>query len=108
MSRKAAPEDVGCYAEGHWGQYAGAHMIERATEFGYDDAEAVALAGRKLAEMYPHNGEPLSDDEHEALTDATDDAEAWLNANAAPDGFSFGWHDGEFYLWSNENWENMP
>jgi hypothetical protein len=31
-----------------------------------------------------------------------DDAENWMNDNVAPEGFSFGWEDGEFFLLSNE------
>ena len=34
-----------------------------------------------------------------------DDAETWLNEHVAPEGYQFGWHDGEFFLWSNEEWE---
>lgn len=32
-------------------------------------------------------------------------AEAWLNANVAPDGWAFGWHDGEFMLWPDSDWQ---
>lgn len=102
---KATPADAGCYVDGHWGQYATAHMIERATEFGFTDAEAEDLAARKLVEMFPTNGPTLSDNEHEYLTDAADDAEAWLNEHVAPEGYSFGWYEGEFHLQSEAWWE---
>lgn len=46
---KATAADAGCYVDGHWGQYAAAHMVSRAQEFGYDDAEVISLADRKLA-----------------------------------------------------------
>jgi hypothetical protein len=39
------------------------------------------------------------------LADGAEDAEQWLNDFAAPDGYSFGWHEGEFFLWSDEQWE---
>lgn len=88
----------GCYVESWWGQYAGAHMVERAAEFGYSDPAALDLAKRHLASMSPNGREPLSIDELDALEDCVDGAEAWLNENAAPDGSSFGWVDGEFFL----------
>lgn len=97
--------ETGCYVDGHWGHYAGAHMIMRATEFGYSDEQAIELAQRRLNEMFPHDGPGLDDDEYEVFSDCIDDAEAWLNDHAAPEGYSFGWFDGEFYLWSNEDWE---
>lgn len=102
---RATPSDAGCYVDGHWGQYAIAHMIQRAQEFGYDDAQVIDLADRHLASMMPSGSEPLPDDEHEALICASDEVECWLNENIAPDGYSFGWYEGEFFLWSTEQWE---
>jgi hypothetical protein len=117
--KKANPEDAGCYVDGHWGQYAVAHMIQRAEEFGYGTSvhfgsgitpeleaqqEITFLAARHLDSMGPSDAPGITDDEHEMLSDASDDVEAWLNENAAPDGYSFGWWEGEFYLWSTETW----
>jgi hypothetical protein len=103
---KATPADAGCYVDGHWGQYAVAHMVNRAEEYGYAEAEVIDLADRHIASMGPSDAPGLTDDEHEALSDASDSVEQWLNDNVAPDGYSFGWHDGEFYLWSDEQWED--
>jgi hypothetical protein len=115
---KATPADAGCYVEGHWGQYAVAHMVQRAEEYGYASDRTASLkerahrediadlAARKLATMGPSGAPSLTDDEHEALSDASDSVEAWLNDNVAPDGYAFGWLDGEFYLWSDEQWED--
>ena len=36
---------------------------------------------------------------------AVEDAEQFLNDSVAPAGSSFGWYDGEFYLWSQKEWE---
>lgn len=102
---KALPSDAGCYVEGWWGQYAGAHMVMRATEFGYSDAEVIALARKKLDEMFPTSGEQLSDDEYEILSDMIEDVETWLNYNVAPALYLFGWYEGEFYLWTEKQWE---
>ena len=101
---KATPEDAGCYVDGHWGQYAVAHMVSRAEEFGYADADVTELADRHIASMGPSGAESLTDDEYEILSDASDDVENWLNENIAPEGYSFGWFEGEFYLWSDKLW----
>jgi hypothetical protein len=97
-------EDAGCYVDGWWGQYAVAHMVQRAEELGYDDHEIISLATRKLASMGPSTDPGLTDDEDEALTEASDSVETWLNDNVAPAGYLFGWEDGEFFLWSDEQW----
>ncbi len=47
----------------------------------------------------------LTDEEHDALVWAADEAEAWINEHVAPEGYSFGWHDGEWFLSSTEWWE---
>lgn len=98
----AVPADAGCYVDGSWGQYAVAHMVSRAEEFGYDQPEVIALADKHIASMGQSNSEPLTDDEHEILIEASDEVEQWLNDNVAPEGYSFGWHDGEFFLGSTE------
>lgn len=108
---RATPADVGCYVDGHWGQFGSAHLIERATEFGYDDQQAIELARRHLAMIGPgggRNDEPerdaLDENEHEALIEAASDVEDWLNEHVAPEGYQFGWYEGEFFLWSNLEW----
>jgi hypothetical protein len=103
---KATPEDVGCYVDSHWGQYAIAHMIERATEFGYHDEALEDIANRHLASIGPSDSEPITDDEHEAMMDGADEVEQWLNENIAPEGYSFGWWEGEFFLWPDSQWED--
>jgi hypothetical protein len=123
---KATPADAGCYVDGHWGQYAVAHMVNRAEEFGYgtarhfgatlDDPAArqeledqqtlIHLADRHIASIGPSDAPGITDDEHEVLSDAADEVEQWLNDNVAPEGYSFGWYEGEFYLWPDEQWED--
>lgn len=101
------PTDAGCYVDGHWGQYAVAHMVQRAEEMGYDNPEVTSLADRHMDEC-AHGSiarKPLDDDEHEALIDASDEVEEWLNEHIAPEGYHFGWHEGEFFLWSQSQWE---
>ena len=101
---KADPSDAGCWVDGHWGQYASANVIEMAAAHGWDDAEALGLAQKHLASMGPSTSEELSDEEFSTMMAAIDEAEEWLNENVAPEGFSFGWFDGEFFLMSEEWW----
>ncbi len=89
--------ETGCYIDGHWGQYGTARIIEIAHDFGWVDVEASELAAKHLASMGPSTSPDLTDDEHDRLIDAADDAEAWLNDNAADDEHYWGWHDGELF-----------
>ena len=75
----------GCWIEGSWGQYGVVRLQE-------------------IAEAYGWTGERL-DADAEFVNDAADEAEAYMNESVAPEGYSFGWHDGEFFLWSDADWE---
>ena len=102
---KVTASDAGCWIDGHWGQYGGARMVAIAAEYGWEDSEAIDLAQRHLAAMQPSDAPSLSDDEYIELSGALDDAEQFLNDYVAPDGYTFGWFDGEFFLWSDEDWQ---
>ena len=108
---KLTPEDAGCWVDGHWGQYAVAHMVNRAEELGYGSqnlpgmSQVIDIADRHIASIGPSDAPGITDDEHEALIEASDEVEDWLNHNVTPKGYSFGWHDGEFFLWSTGTWE---
>jgi hypothetical protein len=103
---KALPTDAGCWIDGHWGQYGPARLVSIAVVYGYDDDRVVSIARRHLDECsHPGVDNEITDDDFDQLSGAIDEVESWLNANVAPEGFSFGWHDGEFYLWSTETWE---
>lgn len=101
---KADPNDAGCWIDGHWGQYAVARMIEIAADLGYQDS-AVDIAARHLASMGPSDSPDITDEQYEDMLWAADEVEYWLNENVAPEGFSFGWYEGEFFLWPDESWE---
>ena len=100
--------DAGCWVDGHTGQYGIARMILIAEGLGYVDEAArmpfATLDCVSLARRH-YYGSDISDEEVENMHQAADDVESWLNANAAPDGYSFGWHDGEFFLQSDEWWQ---
>jgi hypothetical protein len=102
---KADPADAGCWIDGHWGQYGPACLVDIAVTHGWTDPTD-DVAKRHLAEAgHVETLDPITPDEFEALMDASNDAEAWLNDNVAPEGFAFGWHDGEFFLWDTDTWE---
>lgn len=99
---KITPPSTGCYVDGHWGQYATAGVVIIAEDYGYDDAEAISLAEKHLKAMGPNDNPDLTDDEMESLVWFADKAEQWLNENVSNDGFSWDWHDGEFFYMSTE------
>lgn len=105
MTKPFAPDDAGCWVDGHWGQYGAARVVDLAITHGWNNAEANDLAARHLASMGSSSAPGLTDDEWERLIDAADAAECWLNDHAAPAGHSFGWHDGEFFLASEAWWQ---
>lgn len=91
--------EVGCYAEGSRGWYAGERVIDVAIDFGWElDAEAEAAV-----ERYYH-GEDRFDNDSDDLVEVVagqggivDEAEEWLNDHTS-EGFLWHWHEGEFFL----------
>lgn len=77
--------ETGCYIDGTHGIYGPKRLAEIAQGFGW-------------------TGEIESaDSEH--YWDMADEIETWLNDNVATEGFSFGWCDGEFYYYSDSDWQ---
>lgn len=87
-------EDAGCIIAGSLGQYGVVELLSLAVSSGCDIPDVIKYGNMDQNEAL----------EYEWIGEVADDAEAWLNENAAPEGYSFGWHDGEFFLWSNEQW----
>jgi hypothetical protein len=79
--------DSGCWIDGHWGWRGSARLIELAKEFGWSDWTS-----------------DLREDD-EFIHEVADIAEQWMNNSVAPDGHSFGWFDGEWFLWPYSTWE---
>lgn len=94
---------VGCLVDGHWGQYADARVVLIAADYGFEDEHGIELANWHLAAMGPGGWEPLEGDQFERLLSASEDAEAWLNANVAQEGHTFRWDDGEFFYQVDED-----
>lgn len=86
----------GCYVDGHWGQFALAHLIE---QFSGDD-DALALAALKMRQM-SRDAKPLGlaveENLFEELLDIADGIESALNARLG-EGFVAHWFDGEFFI----------
>lgn len=99
--------DAGCWIEGSWGQYGIAREVEIASDYGYEGSELIEIARRKLAAMSPSRGEDLTVAEEEALSEGEVEVTAWLNEHVAADGYSFEWSDGEFFLASEDWWQEQ-
>lgn len=106
MVKKLSPADAGCWVDGHWGQYAVARMTQIAGQGGYDSQRILDLADRHLASQTTGDT-GLTPDESEELMDASDSAEQWMNEHLAPEGYLFSWEDGEFWLLSQEEWDQI-
>jgi hypothetical protein len=93
---RANEHDAGCWVDGHWGQYGPVRLC--------DIAQAAGWGGNPL----PYNADQAMDMDYDQRDEwegeAADQAEAWLNEHVAPAGFMFGWHEGEFFLWSDVQW----
>lgn len=103
-SERLIPSDAGCWIDGHWGRYAITNLLAIAESEGWPGMDA------ELASAIRCNDAEFCSDScccQEIIVSAADEAEAWMNANLAPAGYSFGWHDGEFFLWSDESWEDF-
>jgi hypothetical protein len=103
--------EPGCYVAGHAGQYGIVDVIAMAVDVGMvltpEETRAVAA--------YRNGEDTIASTVYGQIDVAAwvlgqgelgDTAEAYLNEHAAPAGLSFGWHDGEFFLWSTEDWES--
>lgn len=108
--KRATAADAGCWVDGHYGQYAVAIMVSVATQCGFADDELALIAARHLASMAApsDSSSQLTDTEAEYLFDSSDRVESWLNEHVAPAGYLFGWHDGEFFLASDDWWQETP
>lgn len=82
--------DAGCWIDGHWGWRGSHRLIQLAHEFGWPRGEA----------------EDAIREDDEFVHEIADEAEEWMNNNVAPANHSFGWFDGEWFLWSHETWED--
>lgn len=102
---------AGCWLEGSRGWTAIPMLVRIAEGYGFpmdDDDEKIVSACENGDEDVSLEGDLGNVSVHNAMeltVEIMDKAESWMNEHVAPVGFSFGWHDGEWYLWSDEAWE---
>ena len=94
---KATADNAGCWVDGARGWAAPIHMVDIAVERGWpitdEDQEILDLVKDRRGDC-----------DRETWQELCDDVESWLNDHVAPEGFSFGWHDGDFVLWTLASW----
>ncbi len=114
MSPAEAEKAQGCWLEGSRGWTASGELVNIAAHQGMplsDDDRALvdAYLGRHEGDLTLPSGDVVSaDDLDEYVTGQgaiADQAAQWLTDNVAPDGWSFGWYDGEFFLQTDEWWQ---
>lgn len=88
--------DAGCWIDGHEGHYGIVTLVTIAETYGMRLSAVDSGAVSRYAAG--------SNAEIEIVHSIADEAEEFLNATVAPDGYSFGWHEGAFFLWSEESW----
>jgi hypothetical protein len=88
---------AGCWIDGTWGWRGIIRVIEIAEEHGMTLTEQQ----RSVVNDADRDGV------YEEIVGLADEAEEWLNEQIAPEGWSFGWHDGELFLWSDADWETV-
>lgn len=82
---------VGCWVDSTHGIYGFRRVCEVAKSFGYYG----------LDEAWH-----LDADDTQAWLVEAEEAETWLNKYVAEAGYSFGWHDGEFFYQSDAWWSD--
>jgi hypothetical protein len=99
--RKWPTDEAGCLIGGHHGWHGHAYMIDLAVQSGYPMTEKDTRA----LDIYRGNASHDAASQH--MLDQgglMDKAEEWMNKHCAPEGYSFGWHEGEFFLAHNYWW----
>lgn len=93
--KKLTNADAGCIYDSHNGHYIIPFVIGYAHDAGRQTDPFVLFALSEYADNYHDPVFP-----NDALIEEHDQAIIWLNQNVAPDGFIFEWNDGDFGLYS--------
>ena len=91
----------GCIIDSHHGLYALPMLVRLAQKSGL----RLTTYFEKITEM-AERGEDLGDAKTDEFVWLVDEAEAYLQRQA-PEGYSYGWVDGDFMFLSNEDWDDM-
>lgn len=109
MTPAEAEKSQGCWLEGHRGWSASGELVNIAHHHGMP----LDAYDREVVTAYLRGDETITIDfqEHDVTGlvvdqgELADQAEAYLNEHVAPEGWQFGWHDGEFFLMPDEWWQ---
>lgn len=103
MSTTTYTGETGCLIGGHHGWRGTVEVIHIARAYGFtledEDQELIDRVDANNRMM-----DATADEWWDAIVPMSDDAEEYLNEHIAPEGYQFGWYDGEFYLSSDEQW----
>lgn len=94
MTEEQAAAKAGCWIAGHHGRYAIGELVRIAIDYGF----TVSEDEQSTLDTYMDGGETGLGDDLAMVVEMADHAEEWLNDVVAPNGWAFGWDDGEFFL----------
>ena len=91
----------GCLIAGHRGIYGVSDLITIARGLGFTVSDEDTI----VIERYTSDTEVAHESDSETVAWLADKAEEFLNEETAPEGWHFGWDDGEFFLRTATDWE---
>jgi hypothetical protein len=100
MPEKVSSDSAGCWIDGHWGWRADGQLLAIAQSYGFPLGKLEA----NLVDAWLQGDTNVDADEIHWLAD---EARNWMNENIAPDGYYFDWFDCEFFLWSDNDWQEV-
>lgn len=100
----------GCWIDGSRGWTADVYLVEIARDLGmeFSPCDAVVLLAyqARVEKILLESGETAAVSDLMLGPDGlTYQALEFLNEHIAPEGFAFGWVDGEMFLWPDSEWE---
>lgn len=95
----ATADDAGCWVDGLHGWRSIPQMIDIAVSRGWP----IEPSDDVILELYGRDGTMGA----EAVAEIAEDALTFMNESIAPQGFAFGWYEGDFMLWSEADWCNV-
>ncbi|MGI0134608.1 MAG: hypothetical protein ACREBW_06600 [Candidatus Micrarchaeaceae archaeon] len=93
---RADPTQTGCWIDGISGQYIYRNLLQVATSMGYPVSQEEITAFDH--DVFDSN---VSND----VLASVDVITEWMNENIAPDGYQFGFYEGEYFFQSEAWWE---
>lgn len=100
-------QETGVWVSSWWGQYGSERLVDIASGFGFngngsdEDANLISRCSQAAADLHKFDNRADLD----IVVELADEAEEWLNEHIAPEGHTFGWLDGEFWLMADDDWK---